>query len=499
MGKARVAPLKPVTIPRLELTAALTSVRVSRTLGRELTYAGVKEVFWTDSKIVKGYIYNEARRFHTYVANRVQQIRDHTQPEQWKYVDSDNNPADDASRGLSPKDLLKTSGWLRGPAFLWEPHDEWKDFDDKPPTLHTDDKEVKKITVLSTVTIEPSYVLEMVKRFSDWFRAKRVLGRCLKIARTWRAKAMDGDTGRGVVQDFEDPVTVEIMSEAERLVIKSVQNEAFSDELSRLKNQPKPSRTEEPRVKNKELKNSSPLYRLDPFVDNQGMLRVGGRIKAASISEDVKHPVILPREGHVSWLIARCLHETANHQGRGFTLNEIRASGYWIIGCSALVSKVIDACTTCKKLRARTVEQKMADLPRDRVTPSPAFTNCAGDYSGPFYVKEGRKELKRYGVLFTCLKTRAIHLEVTHSLETDSYINALRRFVCRRGPVRQMRSDQGTNLVGEKRELKDALLEMDNKKVQVKMLKLNCDWFETKLNVPSASHMGGAGRLGTPD
>ena len=117
MGKACVAPLKPITIPRLELTAA-----------RELTYAGVKEVFWTDSKVVQGYIYNEARRFHTYVANRVQQIRDHTQPEQWKYVNSDNNPADDASRGLSPKDLLKTSRWLRGPTFLWEPHDRWQDF-----------------------------------------------------------------------------------------------------------------------------------------------------------------------------------------------------------------------------------------------------------------------------------------------------------------------------------------------------------------------------------
>ena len=244
-------------------------------------------------------------------------------------------------------------------------------------------------------------------------------------------------------------------------------------------------------MKNKELKNSSPLYRLDPFIDNQSMLRVGGRIKAASSSEDLKHPVILPREGHLSWLIARCLHETANHQGRGFTLNEIRASGYWIIGCSALVSKVIHACTTCKKLRARTVEQKMADLPRDRVTPSPPFTHCAVDYFGPYHVKEGRKELKRYGVLFTCLAPRAIHLEVAHSLETDSYINALRRFICRRGPVREMRSDQGTNLVGAKRELKDALLEMDNKKVQVEMLKLNCDWFETKLNVPSASHMGG--------
>ena len=109
----------------------------------------------------------------------------------------------------------------------------------------------------------------------------------------------------------------------------------------------------------------------------------------------------------------------------------------------------------------------MADLPWDRVTPSPPFTHCAVDYFGPFYVKEGHKELKRYGVLFTCLASRAIHLEVAYSLETDSYINALQRYICRRGPVRQMRSDQGTNLVGAKRELKDALLEMDKEKVQI--------------------------------
>lgn len=292
-----------------------------------------------------------------------------------------------------------------------------------------------------------------------------------------------GDTRRGVVQDFEDPVTVETKSQAERFVIKAIQNEAFRDELSRLKNEPNPSRTGEPRLKNKELQYSSPLYRLDPFVDNQGMLRVGGITKAASISEDVKHPVLLPTEGNVSWLIARCLHETANHQGRDLTLNEIRASGYWIIGCSALVSKVIHACTTCRKLRASTSEQKMADLPRDRVTPSPPFTHCAVDYFGPFYVKEGRKELKRYGVLFTCLTSRAIHLEVAYNLETDSYINALRRFVCRRGPVRQMRSDQDTNLVGAKRELKDALLEMDKEKVRIEMLKWNCDKQSTTTNL----------------
>ena len=156
-----------------------------------------------------------------------------------------------------------------------------------------------------------------------------------------------------------------------------------------------------------------------------------------------------------------------------------------------MVSRMIHECVTCRRLRAKVQEQKMADLPEDRLTPTPPFIYCGVDYFGPWYVKEGRKELKRYGVLLTCLVTRAIHLEVANSLETDSYINALRRFICRRGPVRQMRSDNGSNFIGARRELKEALAEMDRDQVKVEMLKENCDWFEVKFNVPSARHMGG--------
>ncbi|XP_067034777.1 uncharacterized protein [Acropora muricata] len=156
-----------------------------------------------------------------------------------------------------------------------------------------------------------------------------------------------------------------------------------------------------------------------------------------------------------------------------------------------MVSRLIHERVTCRRLRAKVHEQKMADLPADRLTPTPPFTYCGVDYFGPWYVKEVRKELKRYGVLFTCLVTRAIHLEVANSLEPDSYINALRRFICRRGPVRQMRSDNGSNFIGARRELKEALAEMDQDQVKIEMLKENCDWFEVKLNVPSASYMGG--------
>ena len=115
MGKARVTPLKPVTVPRLELTAAVVSVKTSGQLQQELEYEGVKEVFWTDSEVVLGYITNETRRFHIFVANRVQQIQDHTSSDQWRYVDTKLNPADHAPRGLSTQQLIELDYWTTVP------------------------------------------------------------------------------------------------------------------------------------------------------------------------------------------------------------------------------------------------------------------------------------------------------------------------------------------------------------------------------------------------
>lgn len=119
MAKSRVTPTKVTTIPRLELTAAVVSVKTSNVLKEEFGDADMEEYFWTDSKVVLGYINNEARRFHTFVANRVQKIHLSTTPQQWRYVPTDQNPADHASRGLTVSELL-SSDWFTGPKFLWE-------------------------------------------------------------------------------------------------------------------------------------------------------------------------------------------------------------------------------------------------------------------------------------------------------------------------------------------------------------------------------------------
>ncbi|XP_060601270.1 uncharacterized protein LOC132754627 [Ruditapes philippinarum] len=117
--KARVVPLKTMTIPRLELTAATVSIKISNLLKKELHYEAATHHFWTDSRVVLGYISNDSKRFHVFVANRVQQIRDFSDPSQWRYIETTQNVADIASRGAMVSELVN-SKWFTGPDFIWE-------------------------------------------------------------------------------------------------------------------------------------------------------------------------------------------------------------------------------------------------------------------------------------------------------------------------------------------------------------------------------------------
>ena len=150
----------------------------------------------------------------------------------------------------------------------------------------------------------------------------------------------------------------------------------------------------------------------------------------------------------------------------------------------------ISKCVVCRRLRGTIGGQKMADLPKERIISSPPFPHGGVDYFGPFYIKQGRKDVKLYGVLFTCLASRAVHIKTANSLETVSFINVLRRFIARRGPVCEIRSDQGTNIVAAERELK-ALEELDHNTIQRSPCRdFNADWIiQWKQNPPTASHM----------
>ncbi len=206
-----------------------------------------------------------------------------------------------------------------------------------------------------------------------------------------------------------------------------------------------------------EIKSNSKLHQLNPFLDEHGILRVGGRLTHAALHPLVRHTPILPKDSQISTLLIKHYHEQVCHQGRGMTMNELRSNGIWVLGCSKPVSSHIYKCTKCRKFRRPTEEQRMADLPQECMETTPPFTYCGMDCFGHFYIKEGRKELKRYGLLFTCMCSRAVHVEMLDDLSTDAFINVLRSFIAISGCVRQLRSDQGTNFVGARREFAESL------------------------------------------
>lgn len=168
----------------------------------------------------------------------------------------------------------------------------------------------------------------------------------------------------------------------------------------------------------------SSTYKLNP-IWKDGLLRVGGRQSKGAMPLEEKHPLVLSKDQHIFKLISKYYHQLLGPSGQNHTLSSVRIK-YWISNATSAVRKVIAECTFCRRFNGKLMEQKMADLPKERVIPDlPPFTNVGMDYFGPVEIRRGRATCKRYGVIFTCLASRAVHLEVANSLGTDACINAL--------------------------------------------------------------------------
>ena len=271
-------------------------------------------------------------------------------------------------------------------------------------------------------------LLDHLHKFSDWSRLEKAIARLKHLA-----KEVKGLKPRSC-----EAASREERREAKLTIIKMVQEATLAQEIQYLR-------------QHKEIQNKSKLHRLDPFLDDKGIIKVGGRLSHAALHPRVKHPAVLPRNSHISSLLVKHYHERVHHQGRGMTTNEFHSSGIWILGCSSLVSSHICKCTKCRKFRRGLEPQRMSDLPVDRTE---AFTYCGMDCFipiGPFYIKEGRRELIKYGLILTCMCSRAIHIEMLDDLTSDAFINALRSFISIRGAVWLLRCDQGKNFFGARR------------------------------------------------
>ena len=222
---------------------------------------------------------------------------------------------------------------------------------------------------------------------------------------------------------------------------------------------------------------SSRLISLNPILSD-GIIRVGGRLDASNnLSYEEMHPIVLPsvKVCYISKLIIFHFHEICKHQGRVITVNTIRIHGYWIMSLISSVAAAIHNCTSGRILYKNTMEQQMSNLPSDRVNEALPFSYSAVDIFRQYLVKLGRKTLKWYAVLFTCLVCRAVHIEVANSLTTYLFINAYRKFVSIRRKVRLLRSEYGPNFVVAERELRFELDAIDNDKVKGYLMKEACD------------------------
>lgn len=459
LAKARLTPLTNTsltTIPRIELNGARLSVMLKQTINREFQIIFDEEHFWTDSLTVLKYINNDEARYQRFVSNRVSFIRENSQQNQWKFVPGDLNPADHISRGVTASKFVDLCDWKNGPTFLQHDRKKWPT---QPETEENFNLEVKRVSNFVLKSNSPKSPTEqLMEAFSSWYRLRCSVAWLLR----YKDYLKDNKSGGKILQLSE-------ISNAELYIWKFIQKNSY------------------PQLFSKEIPVKHPLRKLSPFVVN-GLLRVGGRLREARTPYENKHQIIIPQESFTVKLMVQYTHNALGHMGREMMLAHLRKK-YWIIGANTLIRRVIRDCVQCRKRQGLPVQQVMAHLPIDRITvDQPPFSATGIDYFGPFTIVHGRKSEKVYGVVFTCLASRAMHLELAHSLDTDSFLNAFRRFKARRGNVKLVRSDNGTNFVSGCKEIKRAINDWNSSTIEHWMKQVNIEW---KFQTPLASHHGG--------
>ena len=509
-ARSKLAPIKAVSVPRLELMAALLGTELAKKCLRVQDCQDV--LYWTDSMNVLCWLKTESRQLHTFVANRVAKIQRATNPESWHWIPSEENPADLASRGVLPEDLIPRELWWQGPKDRLEGPPP--PIPELSPTAATE-KELKRGEMFSfkaeqerpPVMSQPSIIDHT--RSSSWPKLVRAQAYVMRLPTILQRLRSNGScnlrsinvTKRKVrpreklsIHNYDPPlstvippITPDEFLESEHRLLLSCQAESFSKDLADLQH-------------DGSVKPRSPLVKLRPFLDDKRLLRLGGRLRMSShMPFEEKCPILLPRGHHITRLIIWHYHAEVNkHIGGTAHTHASVTTRFWPVGGRQEVKKVLQRCTKCRRNNAKVKPQEEAPLPDCRFRPQSGrvapFMTTGVDAAGPFHVTLGRgsrknaAQHKRYIIIFTCAVYRAVHFELVETLEADSFLIAFSNFLARRPRPKLVISDNGGNF-RRTAALLDTLFE--NLRASTEQLSQHYPDVHWRFNTPLSPHQGG--------
>ncbi|XP_055603791.1 uncharacterized protein LOC129752026 [Uranotaenia lowii] len=429
-AKSRVAPLKRLTLPRLELCAAKEAANLYSRVVKALSLDSVEAHFWSDSTVVLHWLKAQPNTWNTFVANRVSSIQTRTYGHQWHHIAGKENPADLVSRGLPVADFLESELWRVGPKWLQEAEDVWP-MPMEEITIDDEDLEMRKTVCSISTAPEPHRLFLLSSSFTT---SIRIVAFCFRFVHYFKHRNQ---------QERTLLLTAEEFRKAKIALTRLAQSEIYAEEVKQLR-------------KNHQVSSNSPLKLLSPFLDQEGVIRVGGRLRNSLEQYDVKHPAVIPPSHPFTNMAIDYFHQKTIHGSHKLTLSALRQE-FWPIHGKRAVKQVLRKCHFCFRVNPKPYLQPMGQLPSTRVRPSRPFHITGVDYCGPFYLKPPHRRAsppKCFIAVFICFSTKALHLELVGDLTTSSFISALRRFVGYHGVPAEIHSDNAKNFIGAKHELR---------------------------------------------
>ena len=403
MGKTRVAPLRQTTIPRLELQAALYAARLKKTIEDEMDFKFDKIFLWSDSTTVLSWIKNFKLKYKMYIGNRIAEIRDLTNTNQWNYVNTKDNLADQGTRGLTATEMTEKSLWLQGPQLL-SSSDNSTTYEQQHETVLLNSAEQKP----RRQPIDKDLI--DANRFSQWLKLRAVIIKMKNLRNKTRTRDQQ-------------------IIDAENFLFRLSQQQSFHEDINHL-------------AHNKPIPKRSRLIQLTPSIDEDGIIRSNSRLANALVSTATKKPKILDGRNRIIRLFLELQHNINGHVAVEQQTHIIQLN-FWVLQCKTVMKKISNRCYECRRQRQLNTQPQMSDLPSYRFSVKPvAFKETGVDFFGPFEIySQINTAMKVYCCLFTCLTIRAVHIEVTRNMQKESCIMAFQRFFSRRGLPERIHSD----------------------------------------------------------